>query len=246
MANPKFCRHCGTALTPAAHFCAHCGQPVDPAAAPAVPAGGGRPAASLLPWFAIASLMMGVIGFLVGSRTAPGSTAAAPAAVAGAFGADEGPIVAAPDISSLTPEERVDRLFNRVMTLASAGQQDSVAFFAPMAINALAALMPFDLHRRYDLGLIQLAAGDQAAARAQADTILAEQKEHLLGLALAMRVANAQGRAADAKRYGATLVAAAARERASGKREYADHAPDITEALDEAAGKRTNRIVAPR
>lgn len=246
MANPKFCRHCGTALTPAAHFCAHCGQPIDAAAAPAAPPGGGRPGASLLPWFVIASLMMGVIGFLNGSRAAPASAVAGSAPVAGAFGADEGPIVTAPDISTLSPEERVDRLFNRVMTLASAGQQDSVAFFAPMAINALAALMPFDLHRRYDLGLIQLAAGDAAAARAQADTILAEHPTHLLGLALGMRVANAQGRTAEAKRLGATLVAQAAKERASGRREYADHAPDITEALDEAAGKRSNRIVPPR
>lgn len=245
MANPKFCRHCGTALTPAAHFCAHCGQPLDATAVPAAPAGGGRPTATLLPWFVLASLMVGVIGFLLGSRTAPASTAAALASGA-AFGAEEGPIVTAPDISTLSPEERVDRLFNRVMTLASAGQQDSVAFFAPMAINALAALMPFDLHRRYDLGLIQLAAGDAVAARAQADTILAEQPTHLLGLALGMRVANAQGRTADAKKLGATLVAQAAKERASGKREYADHAPDITEALDEAAGKKSNRIVPPR
>ncbi|HMI56212.1 MAG TPA: hypothetical protein VK494_08500, partial [Gemmatimonadaceae bacterium] len=40
----------------------------------------------------------------------------------------------APDISGLTPQERADRLYNRVMLLASQGKIDSVAFFAPMAL----------------------------------------------------------------------------------------------------------------
>jgi hypothetical protein len=246
MADPKFCRQCGTALTPAARFCAQCGLSLDtaPGAPSAAPAGAPAPTVSLnviVPWFVLASVLMVMIGYFIGTRGAPPATAAVPA---GQFG--EAPIVAAPDISSLSPEERVDRLFNRVMALAAAGQDDSVSFFAPMAINALAALMPLDAHRRYDLGLIHLAAGDAAQARAQADTILAKQPAHLLGLALAMRAATSQGRSADAKRLGAKLTASAASERAKGLREYADHAPDITEAIEEAAGTRTSRISQPR
>ncbi len=245
MAPSKFCRHCGTALTPAARFCAQCGLSLD-ATATAAPAAPERGASAILPWFVLAAAMLGVIGFLVGTRMSPGVAAGAAGAAGAPVAADGGAIVAAPDISSLSPEERVDRLFNRVMTLASAGQQDSVAFFAPMAVNAIAALMPLDAHRRYDLGLIHLAAGDAPAARAQADTILAAEPAHLLGLALAMRVATAQGRTADARRFGATLTSAAPRERARGRLEYADHAPDITEALEEAAGKRTSRILPQR
>jgi zinc-ribbon domain len=254
MANAKFCRQCGTQLTSGAHFCANCGAGLD-ASAPSgrggAPSGaqGNAPSgmisvSAMVPWFVLASLMMAVLGYLIGARGAPASGAASGEAAA-AF-ADQGGIITAPDISTLSPEERVDRLFNRVMALASAGKQDSVQFFAPMAINALAALMPLDAHRRYDWGLISLAAGDPGTARAQSDTILAAQPTHLLGLALAMRAATSQGRAADAKRLGAKLIASATIERAKGLREYADHAPDVTEALEEAAGTRTSRIAQPR
>jgi len=247
MANAKFCAHCGTSLTPGAHFCANCGSGADGAHASRteVPsrgaAAGGLNLAAIIPWFVLASLMMAALGYLIGSRTAGRVSAAGSAAAS----VEDGGIVVAPDISSLSPEERVDRLFNRVMALASAGKDDSVAFFAPMAINALAALMPLDAHRRYDLGQIHLAAKDAPAARAQADTILAAQPTHLLGLALAMRTATAQRRTTDAKRLATLLTSSVARERARGLREYTDHAPDISEALDEAAGRRTSRIASP-
>lgn len=221
-----------------AKFCPNCGAPL-PAHGEAPARGSVQP---MLPWLGFAAILLVAFGYLAGSRATPASGANA----AGPSFAEGGAIIAAPDISSLSPEERVDRLFNRVMALASAGQDDSVAFFAPMAINALAALMPLDAHRRYDLGLIHLAAGDPAAARAQADTILAAAPTHLLGLALGMRAATAERRTVDARRLGARLTAAASSERAKGLREYADHAPDITESLEEVAGRRTSRIAQPR
>lgn len=234
MSKPKFCTHCGTALTPAAHFCANCGTPLNakPAAAsaPAAPGAAAGGVAVLLPWFVLAALMMVGLGYVIGSKSSTGPSSAA---VATQFPEGD-PIIAAPDISSLSPEERVDRLFNRVMTLAAAGKQDSVEFFAPMAISALAALMPLDAHRRYDLGLIQLMAGDPIGARAQSDTILTEQPTHLLGLSLGMRAAKAQNRTADAKKLGERLTKAATAERAKGLKEYNDHAPDIAEAMKEA------------
>jgi hypothetical protein len=231
MSSPKFCTSCGTAIAAGTHFCANCGQPLDGSRAkPAVNNSATLSLAAVAPWFVLAGLMLIAIGYFVGSRGAtPQPSVASSAAVA-----QEGPIVIAPDISTLSPEERVDRLFNRVMALAAAGKMDSVQFFAPMAINALAALMPLDAHRRYDLGLIQLTAGDAPSARAQADTILREQPTHLLGLSLAMRVARAQNRTADATRLGAQLTAAAPSERAKKLQEYTDHAPDLADALNEA------------
>jgi hypothetical protein len=239
MATPKFCKHCGAAIAPDSHFCANCGARVDGAAGPAPR--GTLGSTTALPWFILASLLMAGLGYAIGSRGLP---PAGPLASVGPIAQGDG-IIAAPDISSLSPEERVDRLFNRVMTLAAAGKQDSVQFFAPMAINALAALMPLDTHRRYDLGLIQLTAGDPVGARAQADTILAAHPTHLLGLALAMRVATAENRPADAARLSALLSRSAASERAKRLPEYADHAPDIAEALEEAA-RRAGRTAPPR
>jgi hypothetical protein len=231
MSNSKFCTRCGTAIVVGSHFCANCGQTLD--AVPAnTPASGGASLSlmTVAPWFVLASIVLIALGYFIGRRGAePTRSAAGPVQVE-----DQGAIVIAPDISTLSPEERVDRLFNRVMALAAAGKMDSVQFFAPMAINALAALMPLDAHRRYDLGLIQLTAGDAPSARAQSDTILKEQPSHLLGLSLAMRVARAQNRTADATRLGAQLIAAAPSERAKRLPEYTDHAPDLTDALNEA------------
>ena len=66
----------------------------------------------------------------------------------------------APDISNLSPQERADRLYNRVMLLASQGKTDSVQFFAPMAITAYQMLSPLNIDQRYDMGR----AGDLADA----------------------------------------------------------------------------------
>src|SRR5437773_191904 len=77
----------------------------------------------------------------------------------------------APDISQMSPDERANRLFNRVMILAEAGRNDSVRFFLPMALGAYSQLPTLDADARYHMGLLQLAGGDPSAALAQADTI---------------------------------------------------------------------------
>lgn len=186
---------------------------------------------SVLQWILPSIAVLGVIGFVAasGSRDAPPTTDVPLSAT-----------MSATDISALSPDERVDRLFNRVMSLASAGKTDSVDFFAPMATSAFAALEPLSLHRRYDLGLVHLVSGDLVSARAQADSILAPEPKHLLGLALAMRTANAAGDAAAARRFGERFKAALTSERARGLPEYSDHASDIDDAVAEAAGRPTS------
>ena len=140
----------------------------------------------------------------------------------------------APDISSMSPEERADRLFNRVMRLSSEGKQDSAAFFASMAYGALESLQPLDAHKRYDLGLIALVAGDASRARAQADTILAGRSTHLLGLSLAARAAQARGDATGARTFQRRLLAAEASEKAAGLQEYTDHEAHVRAAIEQA------------
>ena len=143
----------------------------------------------------------------------------------------------APDISSLTPAERADRLFNRVMRLVSEGHADSAAFFVPMALGAFDALAPLDAHRRYDVGLIALVAPDIPLAQAQADTILAARPTHLLGLVLAARVAEAKKDPAALAAARRRLVAAEVAERRAALPEYTDHDADIRTALESARGK---------
>lgn len=242
MASPRFCARCGSALTEQANFCANCGHGIKGQVGDAGPPP--RVAlATFAPWLVPILIFAVVVGY-AGARLQ--SRASAGTANATAIAADGDGLILAPDISSLTPDERVDRLFNRVMTLASAGKDDSVAFFAPMAVNSFAALMPLSVHRRYDLGLILLVSGETAGARAQADTILAEAPTHLLGLALAMRAENAAGNGAEARRLGAKFTASLASERAKGLPEYSDHAPDVVDAIAEAEGRRSSALGRPK
>jgi hypothetical protein len=140
--------------------------------------------------------------------------------------------MAVPDIASMTPAERADRLFNRVMRLSSEGKSDSAAFFAPMALSAFEALAPLNAHTRYDMGLVALVSGDVGRASALSDTILKERPTHLLGLVLAARVADARGDSAASKAARQRLLAAEKAERASGLPEYGDHDADLSAAIE--------------
>ena len=122
------------------------------------------------------------------------------------------------------------------MRLWSEGKADSAAFFAPMALGALEALAPLDNHRHYDIGLVALVAGNTAMAAAEADTILRSRPNHLLGLSLAARAADAAKQSSAAAEFRRKLVAAEASETAAGLLEYQAHANDIKEAV--AAAKK--------
>ena len=240
MTPTRFCEQCGAPVSPTARFCANCGfsvtgatpastSPGTAASAPAAVSHGAvsRPdfARSFI-WLVPTIAVIGVLGYAFGARS--GGSAETPGVPLGGMGGG------VPDISSLSPDERVDRLFNRVMSAASAGKTDTVMFFAPMAISSFSSLEPLTLHRHYDLGLVLMVAGQEAAAQAQADTILKAAPNHLLGLVLAMRVAMKEGNTAAAQRLATRLRAAVAAERAKNLPEYSDHATDIDVALAEA------------
>ncbi len=190
-------------------------------------------ASVVLPWVVAGIALLALVAFIVGQRFGGRPTAATASAPNAAVGGS----VRAPDISAMSPQERADRLFQRVMTYVSSGQSDSVMFFAPMAIQSFEALAPLDAHQRYDLGLLGLVSSDAVLSRAQADTILATQPTHLLGLILAMRSAGLQGDAVARAEFAARLSAALVSERAKGLPEYVDHGPDIDAAMREAAGR---------
>jgi hypothetical protein len=237
MPAPSFCANCGAALTATAKYCHRCGTARGAAASGAAPGAaqdatpGVMPAAtgnsSLLPWSFAGIAVLSLLAFVAGTTWRRGQPQARMAPTA----------ARAPDISQMSPDERADRLFQRVMTYVAQGQDDSVRFFAPMAIQSIAALAPLDAHRRYDLGLLGVVSGDAAMARAEADTILAAQPSHLLGLILAMRASGLELDTLARRRFAERFLSALPRERPRALPEYVDHAPDIDAAAREATAK---------
>lgn len=131
----------------------------------------------------------------------------------------------------MSPRERADRLYDRIMRLDTEGKKDSVQFFAPMAISAYQMVPNPDADARYDMGRIAEVAGALPAAKSEADSILAKQPTHLLGLVLAMQVAHASGDTAGASAYRAKLRSARKSELAKKLPEYDRHTADIRDAL---------------
>ena len=234
------CASCATILTPGAKFCHRCGTAAGATALR-------RPDATstTLPWAIAGIALIALIALLAGQRFR--STPPAEAAQAQAQGAPQGapdgggapdasaPGVRAPDISSMTPRERADRLFDRIMRLDTEGKKDSVQFFAPMAIAAYQMIQDPDADARYDMGRIAVVTGAAPAAKIEADSILAKQPTHLLGLVLAMQAARANGDTVGASAYLARLRTAQKPELAKKLPEYDRHIADIRDAL--ASGK---------
>ena len=204
--------------------------------------------ASALPWavaaLALVSLTALVVGQRFGARGNPstptaevldganmqGATPIGPPA--GAPGSAPGSAPPrAPDISQLTPEQRAERLYDRIMTEHEAGREDAVRSFLPMARAAYEMIGPLNLDQRYDLGRLGEVGGDTTLARAQADTILKARPTHLLGLILAARAARMEGSDARARALDARLLAAEPAERSAALPEYLLHRNDIDTAL---------------
>ncbi len=231
------CAACGVDVPAGARFCPECGATIGAGTAPR----GAAHAPNHLPWIVGGAAILALLAFVAGVSTgrrssAGGSDAAGTVASAEGMASPLGGagIVAAPDISNMSPEERASRLFNRIMLYSEQGKMDSARFFAPMAIQAYEMIGPVDAHARYDIGVISAATGDIPRARAEADTILAAHPDHLLGLVLAMRAADLSKDPAASARYRKRLVAAAPAGRTSLK-EYAEHSRDIDDALARAA-----------
>lgn len=234
------CGGCRSLLSPGAKFCHRCGTAVGTA-----PTGtaGPRTTASALPWAVAAIAMLALIALVAGQRfggtRGPSAAGALPPAAEGGVADAGAPANAprAPDISSLSPRERADRLYDRIMRLSSEGKTDSIQFFSPMALSVYQSLGPLDADLRYDFGRIAEVAGAAGIARAQADTILAADSTHLLGLVLGVRAAQLRGDSAAARSFSRRLLAAEPAESAKRLPEYERHQGDILEALAEARRK---------
>jgi hypothetical protein len=233
------CAACRSLLSPGARFCHRCGTAVG--TAPIASTESRVTASSVLPWSVAAIALLALVALLAGQRfggTRPAPATETPPADA-PFASAAAPTEAgrAPDISNLSPRERADRLYDRVMRLSSEGKTDSIQFFAPMALSVYQTLGPLDADLRYDFGRVAEVAGAPQIARAQADSILASDSTHLLGLVLGIRAAQLRGDSAAARDYAKRLLAAEPSENAKGLPEYQRHQGDILEALAEARRK---------
>jgi len=223
------CRECGNPLPRGARFCNECGVP-----AVAPPAAEVR-RTPVLPWAIAGVAVLGLAGTLVASRGGDEKPAATPAGapVASAPSAAPGPLPAAAgagggaesvDLASMTPREAADRLFNRVMQNVTTGDSAGARQFLPMAIAAYGRVDPLDTDGRYHLAVLHLVGGQFNEARAQADSILATNPNHLFGLFTAAQAEQGRGnRPAAAALFRRFLAAFDAESTRRDAVEYQDH-----------------------
>lgn len=165
-----------------------------------------------------------------------GSNTAADAMGAPFAGGASGGAVRAPDISQMSPADLASRLYDRIMSLDERGKSDSVQFFAPMGIQAYEMLQqqqghPYDADQRYDIGRIAEVAGALPLAKAQADTILQQQPDHLLGLLLAGHIAQKTGNSSSLREYTSRFDKVKAAQLAKKLPEYVKHQREIAAGL---------------
>jgi hypothetical protein len=224
------CRECQNPLPAGARFCNQCGVSV---AAPAAPARARQPA---LPW-AIAAVAVAVLAAMTILPRLAGDDSP-PAALAQQAPAAPGD-PSSVDLASMTPRERADRLFNRVMQGVSSGDTTKLGFFAGMAIQAYGMVPERDADLHYHLGELYRLTGDAASARAQADTILAADPQHLFGLYGAARAEELRGGEAAAKGMYQRFLDAYTAQVARNLPEYQEHSqglPGMRAAAQQAVG----------
>ena len=224
----RFCAHCGAAaeagacaacrtqLSPGARFCHHCGSPVRS------PARGSR---ERLAW-SVAGVAVLAAGLLLLWRAGSFRPAAPPEmGNAGNAGLAPGLSTRAPDISAMSPEQRFEALFERVIRASENGDSMTVQQFSPMALGAYALLESPNPDLRFHAALIELAVGDFPSARALADTILAQAPGHLFGYLIRGEAADRQNEAAALLQSYRDFLAHYDAELRAGRPEYAEHRP---------------------
>jgi hypothetical protein len=234
---PRACPRCATAVRATARFCHRCGTSVG--GEPDVP-GPMVGATNRTPWLVLGLLLIVVISAITytginknnppatplmpNAGNADGSAGAPPAGGGAAGGASS------VDIASMSPEERFNRLFDRVMRAMAAGDTAGAQQFAPMAVMAYGMLPAPNTDLRLHVALVQLAAGNVPAARAVADTILAQSPDHLFGYIVRAEAARTAGDAAGERKAKADFTAKLAAETARADRpEYREHQALIDE-----------------
>lgn len=100
----------------------------------------------------------------------------------------------------MTPRQAADRLYDRAMSeheqaMNTGGDLERAEFFVEMGLQAYAAIPPneVDPDVYFHIGMLHFMTGDSASARSSVDAILDADRDHLLGLLLAGRIAGFVG-----------------------------------------------------
>jgi hypothetical protein len=186
-------------------------------------------------WIVAGALCFLLVGGIVYKVSSSSPQPLAPdMANAGNVAVGQGRAGPAPDISKMTPRERFDRLFNRIMQAAEQGDSLQVAQFTPMALGAYQQLDTRDVDARYHAAVIHLQVGDIPAAQALADTILKQSPDHLFGYIIRGTAAHIQGDSAAEARAHRDFLAHYQAEMAKNRVEYLEHGPVVEEFKSEA------------
>ena len=218
------CGHCGADST--GKFCHNCGKPQHPSGKPAVN----------VPWVIAAAAAGGLLVLLIMVLARQEPRASAGSATQGPFSTSAAGTP--PDISNMTPRERFDRLYNRVMAAAEKGDQATVNQFTPMAVMAYSQLDTVDPDARFHLALLSLHTGDPAAVEALADTILQQVPGHLFAFMIRGTQARFTGDSVALKQAYADFLGHYDAEMAAARPEYADHKRSVDDFA--AAARRVN------
>lgn len=135
----------------------------------------------------------------------------------------------------MSPSDRANRLYIRVMTAAENNMMDSAVFMATrMGIPAHEMIENPTNDERYHLARLAEIVSDSMKVRAQADTILKSEPNSLLGLLMASRAALMNGNAAKAKKYDQQLLSVMPSELAKNNPDYEAHRGEIDRAAADA------------
>ena len=217
-AENRACSACRTPLSPGARFCHRCGAPAEPGASSA---GRERTAWVVAGAAAVVALLL-MVWKIGGARPTVPDMANAGNIDAGR---GAGPVGRAPDISAMTPRERFDKLYDRIMLAAEKGDSQTVAQFAPMALGAYELLDTVNADARYHSAMIHLTLGDFPGALALADTIQAGAPGHLFADIVRGETADRTNDTALLSRSYRDFLEHYDREVKAGRVEYEEHRP---------------------
>ncbi len=225
------CASCGETYQAGARFCQSCGRSL---------VRGGWFDVQTLTVLGAGCLTLVALGLLFASVLDMGSAPEGNSVVTAPSRTASAPSGQPPDLSTMSPREAADRLFNRVMMADEQGNVDEVTQFAPMAVAAYEQLDSLDLDALYHLGLIQAASGDDESARDAAERMKAVVPGHLLASLLEHRLATDENEQEKADRAIERFQAHYDDEIKVDRLEYRDHQRSIDQFREQIGAAESN------
>jgi hypothetical protein len=231
------CASCESDVRATANFCHHCGASLPgPESDDRSATGSSRAVStSLGPWIIVGSA--GIVLAIAGGVVILNRQSDQPELRANTPSTS----LSSVDLSTMTPREAADRLYNRVMSASEAGDLAEARSFVPMALQAYEVLGPAGVDEHYHIGLLRIVSEDIAGAKTHLEGIRQASPTHLFGFMLAHAIAEAQGDpAAESEAY-AGFLSAYSGEINLQRQEYAEHSVGIERFHDraQAAGEST-------